>query len=723
MPDTIFPPRLPALSSRSSTLALAGLLAAQLAPAAYALSDQPAEAPPGNLPTVLVSGQALPDSGGQFAKSARAGMLGEKSLLDTPFSVSSYTSQRMLDQQALTLAEVLGGDASTRFTGQIGGVTDSFFIRGFPLNEGNLSEVAFDGVYGVSPNYHLFTEYLESVEVLKGPAALLYGMSPNGGVGGVVNAVPKRSLPRDLNRVTFDYGSSAQVGAAVDVSRRFGDERRFGVRVNGLHRRGDTPLDNQHARAAVAALALDYQGSRVRASLDVIEQYQSIDAPTRPFLLAARLPVPEAADGRRNITQAWGWWKSNDLATLGKLEYDVNDKLTVFADVGGTRSDVERYSDQTPTIVNRAGDTTATPMNWKFRVRRGSADAGVRLRWRTGALQHALVAMGTVYRDRFGSISNAGRPIASNIYMPSAVADPGIAAPADAPKLSASTLSSAAVADTIDLPDQRLQLTLGVRRQLVESNNYSPTTGARTTRYKQGALTPLAGIVFQPVPRVSLYGNYIEGLSKGDIAPNIADNAGQVFAPYKSKQYEVGAKADLGVALATVAVFQITKPSGQLYGNTYRMDSEQRNRGVELNLSGALGPSLRLLAGVSLLDGRLVKTNSAATVGMRPVGVPRVMANLGGEWALSFLPGLTATGAVSHTGKQYVDQANLQSVPAWTKVDLGLRYHAVIAGRATTLRAGLMNAFNRHYWAGVASYGTISQSAPRSAQLSAAIDF
>lgn len=61
--------------------------------------------------------------------------------------MASYTSQRMLDQQALTLAEVLAGDPSTRFTGQVGGVTDSFFICGFPLNEGNLSEVAFEGVY------------------------------------------------------------------------------------------------------------------------------------------------------------------------------------------------------------------------------------------------------------------------------------------------------------------------------------------------------------------------------------------------------------------------------------------------------------------------------------------------------------------------------------------------------------------------------------------------
>ncbi|OYO29867.1 TonB-dependent siderophore receptor [Janthinobacterium sp. PC23-8] len=709
----------PGFSRPTHTLALAALLGACLAPQAWAQTS--AEAPP-DLPMVRVNGQSEPDSGGQIEKSARAGLLGEKNLLDTPFSVSSYTSERMLDQQALTLAEVLGGDASTRFTGQIGGVTDSFFIRGFPLNEGNLSEVAFDGVYGVSPNYHLFTEYLESVEVLKGPAALLYGMSPNGGVGGVVNAVPKRSLPRDLTRLTLDYGSDTQLGAALDVSRRFGEERRFGVRVNGLHRQGRTPLDHQRSRAEVAAVALDYRGSRLRASLDLIEQYQWIDAPTRPFLVAARLPVPQAPDGQRNIAQSWGWWKSNDLAALGKLEYELNDDISVFLDAGGTRSDVLRYSDQTPTITSAAGDMTVIPMNWKFRVRRASGDSGVRARFRTGAIQHAMVVMGNVYRDEFGSISQAGKLITSNIYAPVAVADPGVPAPGRTPKLSASTLSSLAVADTLDMLDGRVQLTLGIRRQLVESKNYNAASGALQTRYKQGALTPLAGLVVKPWRHISLYGNYIEGLSKGDIAPNIASNAGQVFTPYKSRQHELGAKADMGEVLATIAVFQVSKPSGQLYGAVYRMDSEQRNRGLELNLSGAASKTVRLLAGLTVLDARLVKTNSAATKDKRPVGVPAVMANLGAQWDLPALPGLTATAAVSYTGKQYVDQGNVQSVPSWARADLGLRYRTTIGGRATTVRAGLMNAFDRHYWAGVASYGTISQSAPRTVQLSAAFD-
>ena len=257
---------------------------------------EPGETPK-TLPAVVVKGDASPRAlpkpyaGGQVATGGRLGMLGNESVMDTPFSVTHYTSKRMQDQEAVTLADVLNRDSSIRFTGQTGGVTDSFYIRGFPINEGNISEFAFDGVYGVVPNYHVFPEYVERVEVLKGPAALLYGMSPNSGVGGVVNVVPKRAFGKDLTRFTADYGSDAQVGGHVDLSRRFGSDRQFGVRFNGLHRQGGTPLDNQTSRADVGALALDYRGEKWRATLDLIEQYQWMDAPTRPFVVASGIAV------------------------------------------------------------------------------------------------------------------------------------------------------------------------------------------------------------------------------------------------------------------------------------------------------------------------------------------------------------------------------------------------------------------------------------------------
>lgn len=662
-------------------------------------------------------------AGGQVTRGARAGLLGDRRNTDLPFSVSSYTARHIADVQAATLADVLNRDASTRFTGQTGGVTDSFFIRGFPINEGNVSEVAFDGVYGVSPNYHLFKEYIERVEVLKGPAALLYGMSPNGGVGGVVNVVPKRPLGQDLTRLTADYTSDAQVGGAIDVSRRFGSDRQFGVRFNGLHRQGSTPLDNQRSRAEVGALSLDYQGERLRASLDVIEQYQWIDSPTRPFVVASGIPVPAASEGRRNVTQPWAWYKSNDTSVLLHAEYDINDRVTAFADVGAAKSDVSRLSDQTPTILNAQGDTSAVVQNWKFQVNRSSADTGVRARFNTGALSHAVVLQANVYRDRIASASVSGATVRSNLYAPVVSPPQDIASPAAVPKVSDSTLYGVAVADTIGAFDERVQLTLGVRQQYVKSNNFNATTGAKSASYNDSAVTPLVGLVVKPWRGVSFYANYIEGLSKGDVAPSVASNAGQVFAPYKTKQQEVGVKIDSGSVAATLAAFRITKPSGQLFGTVYAVDSEQRNQGLELSVSGEPMRGVRALAGVTLLDATLTKTNSAATQGNRPVGVPNVMANVGLEWDVPRATGFTLTGGVNYTGREYVNQANTQSVASWTTVDLGARYRTRLYGKQTVFRAGIANVFDRKYWSGVASYGTISLGAPRTLYLSASADF
>jgi iron complex outermembrane receptor protein len=682
------------------------------------------------LPAVTVAGAAaapfaLPAEyeGGQVARGGRLGLLGNRDVMDTPFNVTNYTSDLLANRQAVTLADALNVEPSVRFTGQIGGVTDSFYIRGFPIGEGNLGEIAFDGVYGVAPNYHVFTDYIERVEVLKGPAALLYGMSPNSGVGGVINMVPKRALPQDLSRVSADYVGDSQFGARADLSRRFGKDGEWGVRVNGMHRQGDTPLDNLYSRTDIGALSLDYQGERLRASLDLLTQNEKIDAPTRPFLVAAGIDVPHAADGRRNATQPWGWWKSDGQSALLRVEYDISDRLTVFADAGGSDTNVARLSDQTPTIVNAAGDTVVTPNNFRFEVNRSTYNAGLRAKLDTGPVRHAISFMGSLYSDRNSQASVTGTPLTSNIYHPITRPQQDIPAPANVPKISSSDLSGLALADTLSILDERAQLTLGVRQQRIQSRNFNGTTGARTVSYDESATTPLAGIVIKPWSNVSLYANYIEGLSKGDVAPATASNAGQVFKPYKARQKEVGVKVDLDSAMLTLSAFEITKPSGQLTNGVYGADSEQRNRGLELNLAGEPWRGLRLLGGVTWLDAELTRAGNSALVGNRPVGVPKVSVNLGAEWDTPWVAGLTLTGSVMHTGSEYINQANTQSVPSWTTFDLGARYATKVYGKDLTLRANVVNVFNKAYWSGVASYGTISQGVPRTLMLSASMDF
>lgn len=714
-----------ALVTRPQSLALIGLLA--MAYLAEARAQEAASVQ--SLPEVTVSADAAAEelpaayAGGQVARGGRLGMLGNTSLMKAPFNITSYTSEMILNQQSATVADAVNKDPSVRFTGTPGGNIDNIFIRGFPVGEGNSGEIAFDGQYGIAPNYRVFTDYVERVEVIKGPGALMYGMSPNGGVGGVINLVPKRATA-DLTSFTASYASDMQLGGHLDVARRFGPDQAFGVRVNGSYYGGDTALDNQSRKAGVGAVALDYQGRRLRASLDVIAQEERLDAPSRPFLLGSGLTaVPSAPQGRRNVTQAWEWTKGRDESVLFRTEYDVTDNLTVFADAGGGWTRLSRLFGTTPTIVNASGDTLSTPTYYKFRVDRQTYDAGLRARFETGPVKHLVTFQASAYSDSLDRANTTGTPVASNLYHPVARPAQDLVAPSSVPRISDNDLTGLALADTLAMLDERVLLTLGVRRQRVKSRNFNAATGAVSSSYDESATTPMAGLVVQPWRKVSFYANYIEGLSKGDVAPTTAANGGEVFAPYKTRQVEIGTKADLGRFTATLAAFQIRKPSGQMSGNVFSVAGEQRNRGLELNVFGEVTPRVRVLGGIAWIDGEITRSANAATLGKRPIGVPSAQANLGAEWDLPWVPGLTLTGAMVYTARQYVNQTNTASLPSWTKFDVGARYATRIAGKPTTFRAIVLNVFNRDYWSGVTSWGGFSPSAPRTVMLSATTEF
>ncbi|WP_229509252.1 TonB-dependent siderophore receptor [Massilia sp. CCM 8734] len=698
------------------------------APPAVAAASAVTTAAAATLPGVTVTASAdsapfdLPDAyaGGQVARGGRLGMLGNVDAMDTPFNLTSFTAQAIDNQQAATIADVVARDPSVRSTAPSGDVADSFFIRGFAIGDNNIGEIAFDGLYGVAPNYRLLADYAERVDILKGPAAMVYGMSPNSGVGGSINVVPKRA-GADLTRVQAEYAGSAQAGLKTDLARRFGLDRAFGVRLNASGRSGDTAIDQQSRTATLGALALDYQGERLRATLDLIDQREDVDAPSRRPWLGAGLAVPRAPDGRTNLTQRWEWYDSRERSALLRADYQLHEQLTVFASAGAARSDVERLFN-TPSIVNAAGDTSVLPTRAVFDVERGSASAGLRARLSSGAIKHQLTLEWSQYQDRLAMGTQAGRAYASNMYLPVQQSAQDVASPALASKRSTNRLGGVALADMLSMFDQRLQVMLGLRRQTIRADTFG-TSGATTARYDQSALTPMAGVVLKPWRQVSLYANHIGGLSKGDSAPDSAVNAGEAFAPYKAKQNEIGAKVDHGSLMTSVSLFRITRPSGQLTANRYAADGEQRNRGVEVNAYGKLGDAVRLFGGASWTDAKLVKTNSAATLGKTAVGVPKLHVTMSAEWDVAQLAGLTLSGALQHSGAQYANQANTQRLDSWTSLDVGARYRATAAGKPLVLRAGVRNATGKDYWAGASTWGTLIAGAPRSVVLSAARDF
>lgn len=676
-------------------------------------------------PVRVTAGNMLPDqlpssyAGGRIARGGRVGMLGNKDMMDTPFSITSYTAQAIEDQQATTVMEVLRKEPSVRAVFPEGSPAEYFHVRGFYMNS---YEFAWNGLFGVVPQNRAPTEFLERVEVLKGPGALLYGMSLGGTVGGVINLVPKRAADTPLTRLTTSFMSDSRLGLHADVGRRFGTDGQLGVRVNAAKIHGDAGVDDQRQDRALGSVALDFRGERLRASLDVYNMKEKQDGGLPLLVAFASSQIPKAPDPETN-TMPGAHSLSRSKGLIGRIDFDVSENWSVFAGFGVKRQTSAGYlNDAIGMNAQPSGNYLgiAKPIRNYFDA--DSAEAGLRGQFETGAVRHQLVLSANRVGQETGAVATQ-TTWASNLYAPT---KPNLAAtPGSPPKQTETVLTGFALADTMSFMDDRYLFTLGLRRQAVESKNYD-AAGKVTARYDEHALTPAVGFVAKPwdMP-VSLYANYIEGLSQGGrVTDTTAANYGEVFAPYKSKQHELGVKWDAGRSLNTLSLFQITRPSliRDVASNRYSDDGEQRNRGVEWTTASEVSKGVRLLGGVAYTRAVMTRSAGGALDGKVAYGVPKWQANLGVEWDLPALPGLTLAADAIYTGKQYVDSANTQQLPSWTRFDLGARYAIKVAGRKVVLRGSVVNALDKHYWASIwNSY--VAVGAPRTVQVSATVDF
>lgn len=664
-----------------------------------------------------------PYAGGQVAKGGKIGILGERDFMDTPFNQSNYTSQLMRDQQARSLADVMANDPSVRNTLPSANYAAIPYVRGFALSN---QDYSFAGLYSVAPQMLVSPEYLERVEILKGPGVMLNGMPPFGSIGGALNLVPKRAGDEPLNRVTATYASGTQFGGSFDFSRRLGEDKELGIRVNGVYRNGDTPVDRQSQEVGALVLGVDFRRDSFRSSVDFGYQKQRYNAPQQFTYVAAGVPVPTAPSATSNWFQSWTFMDSADVFGVARVEYDLSHDWTAYVSAGMRNTLLDSLRGGLATITNANGNLTETVRYRPSTAWVNTEEAGIRGRAQTGGVDHLLVASATRILVELGQFDSANlATVSSNLYTPTLVAKPAYTTTTP-PKVSATQLSSIALADVLSAWNERAQLILGARLQSVQATNFSAITGLATSFYDQSAVSPAVGLIVKPWRNVSLYGNFVQGLQQGPTAPAAAVNAGQVFAPVISTQFEVGAKVDFGTFGSTLSLFQIDQPQGVTDPSTlvFGVNGTQRNQGLEWTIFGEPLEGFRTLGGVTLLDGRQLNTANALTNGMKATGVPDVQLNLGLEWDAPFARGLTFSGRMLYTSMQYLNTTNTQSIPAWTRFDAGVRYTFERAdGKPLSLRFNVENLFGQNYWASAtANYG-LSMGAPRTFLLSLSADF
>lgn len=659
-----------------------------------------------------------PYAGGQVATGGREGFLGNRDIMDTPFTSTSYTSTLVQNQQARTIADVVANDAAATKYGL--STFDQFRIRGFELGAGGVS---FDGLYGLVQEDRVPVEAFERVEVFRGPSAFLNGYV--GAIGGTINLAPKKAGAQPLTSAGASYNTNGQVGGVADVGRRFGKDGAFGIRFNGLYRDGYTPLQNNKERIGNAALALDYAGSNVRLATYFGYTKQDTMGGNQLFIMTANQQVPAAPNAMSAVQQPWETIDTEFVYGMARGEVDLANDWTAFAAYGQSYFR-ENWLRTIGRNMTAQGSFLASGQQYSRTFWKQTGEVGVRGKMNTGPISHSLAMVATGYWQIVGStFLPFSFSQSTSLYNPVMTSAPASSAfNNNPPKASATSLGSFALTDTLSAFDERVQVMLGARNQSIQNDNFT-TTGALSSSYFASALSPAVGVIVKPWKNVSVYGNYIQALEQGPTAPTTATNAGEIFAPTQSWQLEAGVKVDFGKWSTTLGLFQITKPAGitDPTTNVFSVDGQQVNQGIELNVFGEPIEGVRILGGLMLLDARLTQTAGGTYNGRKAPASPDVTLKLGAEWDTPFMKALTLTGRVNFFSGQYINEANTQAIPAYTLIGVGARYRFEVDHKPLVLRANVENLFNESSWQSGYSGGIVYRGTPRTIYVSLTADF
>jgi iron complex outermembrane receptor protein len=237
---------------------------------------------------------------------------------------------------------------------------------------------------------------------------------------------------------------------------------------------------------------------------------------------------------------------------------------------------------------------------------------------------------------------------------------------------------------------------------------------------------PNVALVFSPSAKLSYYASYAQGLQHGGVAPIETTNTGTALAPGKSKQVEVGAKAEINGVALSAALYQIeqglefTNPA-----NTFVRSGQDRHRGLELSAQGKVSRELQLGASMAAIDTEQDGTGLAIYDGKHVTNVPNFKSTVWADYAVAAVPGLKLNANWQYAGKKAFDQENKVMVPAYHVVNLGGSYATRVGGSSVVLRAQVKNAFDKFYWRDVTPDlgGYLFPGAPRTFHVSAQVDF
>lgn len=673
------------------------------------------------LPAISVTGNGGTDI--YRVSEVSLGVLGNRKLTDTPFSISVLTHELLENQQAQYYGDYLKNDPSVTTANVPVGFNT---LRGFNVGT---SGYLFDGLPDSQPlsdgRYQIIG--VERIEVLKGPSAFLNGLGASSSLGGTFNFVPKKPEDDPVRSVSTGITSRSILNASVDLGNRFGANKQFGYRFNVGVKDGKQETQDAKWKQAAATLALDWRVNPDLVLSGGFEYAVNSFPRSQPFYVLARgLQVPAAPRAKRNRAQPWDNFRTEGTNIWLRADYQVTPDWTLTAQALHS-SDVRPNTKEARfgLILDANGNAALSGQeDGGSKTTGDTLQVSMRGSFSTAGVSHSLTvaAAGTRTEASTGTTITLGT-FNTNLYNPTFYPEPAHVDNGPLLRRQKTSTSSLLLSDIAQFNDQWSVL-VGLRYAQLGVDNYNRLQGTIRNTNALTKLTPATALMFKPTASSLVYLSYAQGIQPGGTAPAGTANAKQVLSPIVTTQVELGAKLETKSVLWTAALFDMRKPFEYVNSATmtYVQNGLQRHKGLELTASGKLTSHLSLLAGVMLLDPSTSNTGVAATEGRRPLGVANVVVNVFAEHRIPAVPGLYLNGGVYHSGPQYLDAANTQKVQAWTRVDAGLRYETRYGSTPVDLLFNVENLTGKDYWAG-AQGGILTLAEPRTFKATARFAF
>lgn len=703
-----------------------------------ARSARPANAPQGqSSPQQSASQPYSSDNSGPSGftpSSAEVGPLKRRALLNTPLAITVMDKTFIENRGATSLPDLLKYIPSAQMEARGGPDVGRPQTRGM---QGNVvSNSHLDGMNIVATTAQPIELY-DRVEVISGLTGAFYGpASP----AGMFNFIQKRPTDTFFNRITGSWMTDSILMAHGDFGGTVGADKNFGYRINLLKEKGDGFVKGSTLDRDLVSGAFDlHLSDKTVVELNVSHyNFKKYGYPAG-FGYGNTIRLPDAPDPTRaGFGQTFGGSELETTTYSGRIKHEFNENWSFTGGMLQQTAD-RMFSSVSNTMLDNAGNyrTTWSPSTAAGRFQVLSNTANLNGTVFTGDIKHELVIGTTGYTwDIYSALSPSGSAIPigiANIANPMQWPAPaGIAQDGLRYKSSSNWQQVAIIGDTITFNPYWSAMLVG-SYNWIETKNYNKASMLQPNGYEANGFSPTVAIMFKPVSNITTYVAYANSLEQGGTAPVKTANEGQTLAPYRSKQYEAGVKANFGKINATFAAFHLERPfafTGP--DNVYKVQGMQENKGVEFGLSGEVFRNFNVFGGLTLLDPRLKDTGVAATSNTKVVGVPDTQANLLMEYFVERFPGLVFSANVHHTGQRAGNNINSFMVKGFTTVDLGVRYTMVLPDKNTaTFRVFANNITNERYWLsifpgsinGVVGSNTAFLGSPREVRVSASVTF